>query len=171
MSFQKLLIGTTLAAACLGFAQPTLAETVAESSETLISQTNIGQTTQVSGTVIDVVGDRVRVRTPEGAIEFYDIPREQQDEAGVQIGSPVTITLQDDEVVAVAGPSGETVEIVAVDDLDTNDDLEETTTTQQQTTVEETTIQRQPTTTTQQPATTQPQTTQQPAAQPVRALW
>ena len=125
----------------------------------------------VDGTVVDIVGDQVRVRDADTEeTTFYDIPRDQQIEAGLEEGDVIELVLVDDEVVAITGPSGRSIELVDLDEPTDETIVEETVTIEEETVTTETeeTVVEQPTPTVQQPAPVV-ETTETP--EPVRALW
>lgn len=131
----------------------------------VISQVDEAEPVTVSGTVVDIVGNRVRIRDAETEeTTFYDIPRESQIEAGIEEGDVIEMVLVDDMVVAITGPGGEYVQIVAVDE----DVTEETvTTTETETEVVEETVVEEPVAVEEE--TEMVETTETTA--PVRALW
>lgn len=80
----------------------------------------------VEGTVVDIVGNRVRVRPADGgAEEFYDINRETQVEAGLDEGSIIRLTLVDEEIVMVEGPGGQ-VQLAEMMDMEMMEEMSET---------------------------------------------
>lgn len=148
----------------------------AAEAETISQVDETAETTVVSGTVVDVVGNEVRVRDSEtGETSFYDIPRESQIQAGIEEGTVIEMVLMDDMVVAVTGPGGESVQIGEVDDETVVDEeiveeetvVEEEVVTTEETVTTETEVEEEPVVVQQETETVE--TTETTA--PVRALW
>lgn len=142
----------------------------AAEAETISQVDETAETTVVSGTVVDIVGNEVRVRDSEtGETAFYDIPRESQIQAGIAEGDVIEMVLMDDMVVAVTGPGGEAVQIGEVDDETVVEEtvVEEEVVTTEETVTTETEVEEEPVVVQQETETVE--TTETPA--PVRALW
>ncbi len=141
----------------------------AAEAETISQVDDTAESTVVSGTVVDIVGNQVRVRDSEtGETAFYDIPRESQIQAGIEEGDVIEMVLMDDMVVAVSGPGGESVQITEVDETVVDEEVvEEEVVTTEETITTETEVEEEPVVVQQETETVD--TTETPA--PVRALW
>ncbi len=92
--------GTAIAAVVgLGLSIPVMANPETTPDSMLVSQ---GMEEEVRGTVLEMIGNRVRIRDHEtGEAVFYDISESMQIDAGLQEGMEVVLVVMDEEVVAV----------------------------------------------------------------------
>lgn len=164
MSYYKLIMGVALSlVSSLAAAQASLARPIdPQSSSNLISQVNRPDgdvpaelTETVRGTITRLNGDRITLKLANGEEKTYSIPSEFVLPEGVQVGDAVTLTVEDETVVA----------------LNRSATRQETTVIRRETTVQETTRPAPAPAPAPTPAPRPAPAAAQTSPQPVRGLW
>lgn len=158
-----LALASSFAAAQAGFALPGDAQVASN----LISQVNRPDgnvpaelTETVRGTITRLTGDRITLKLANGEEKTYSIPSEFVLPEGVKVGDAVTLSVEQDTVVALSRAQTQ------------SETRQETTVIRRETTVQETSPAPAPRPAPAPAARPAPApAAQQPAPQPVRGLW